>query len=83
MEFYRTNLTREAVIARDIAIIGATSNNTTPDLTLINTARGVIAPRTNGFKLSNIRFINFISGTYVLETCAQCDQLLLYTNSAH
>ena len=48
-----------------MVIIGATSNNTTPDLSLLSGARGAIAPRTNGFRMSNIRFINFISNTFV------------------
>jgi|JI81BgreenRNA_FD_contig_21_13752780_length_332_multi_3_in_0_out_0_1 hypothetical protein len=59
-------MTRELVEARNIVIIGITLNNPTPDITQLNSSRGVIAPRSSGLKLSNIRFINFISGSIIL-----------------
>lgn len=51
IEFYRTNLTREPVIARDMAIIGVTTLNPPSDLSVLNGARGAIGPRTSGWRM--------------------------------
>ena len=45
-----------------MAIIGVTNGNAPADVaTEMATARGVIGPRTGGWKMSNIRFHNFPS----------------------
>jgi hypothetical protein len=84
IEFYRTNLTEELVIARDMAIIGESTGNP-PDnfAATLDGARGVIGPRTSGIKITDIRFYNFRSNMVILETCAFCDDILLFTNTAH
>lgn len=66
MEFYRANLTRELVQARDMAIICHSPSSTADELAYKSGARGVIAPRTSGWKMSNIRFYNFPATTTVI-----------------
>lgn len=51
MEFYRTNLTKEPIIARDMAIIGVSATNPSSDSTVYNNVFGVIGPRTNGWQM--------------------------------
>ena len=67
-----------------MAIIGV-SNGNPPDSasTALSGAAGVIAPRTSGWKMSNIRFHNFLSSMVILKTCSMCDNALLFTNTAH
>ena len=66
MEFYRTNLTRELVEARNMAIIALSQNNQDSNALAVNGARGVIGPRTIGWKMSDIRFYNFPANTVAL-----------------
>jgi hypothetical protein len=49
----------------------------------LNNSAGVIAPRTVGWEMTNVRFYNFAPFMNVFQTCAKCDQPLLYTNVAH
>ena len=82
MQFYRSDFTKQVVEARNFAIIGVTQNNAPTDLSVFNGARGVIGPRTSGWKMSYVRFYNFPVGTTVMQTCSKCDNILLYTNAA-
>lgn len=81
MEFYRTNLTKEAIEARNITIIGQSANNAEPDG--IAGSFGVIMPRTDNWKMSDINFHNFPAGTTVMQTCSMCDNSLLFTNNVN
>lgn len=80
MEFYRTNQTRELVVAQNSAIIGASQS--IADIVAVGAVSGVIAPRTSGWKMTNIRFYNFPATTVCLKTCSKCDSITLYTNTA-
>mgnify|MGYP007068600096 CR=1 FL=1 len=64
-----------------MAIIGLTNGNANSTTALYQKARGAIGPRTSGWKMSKIDFYNMPSYMTVLETCSNCDNLLLYTNT--
>lgn len=68
------------MVAQNSAIIGASQS--IADIADIAAASGVIAPRTSGWKMTNIRYYNFPSTTACLETCSKCDNIKLYTNTA-
>lgn len=60
-------------------IIGqTTSNNPQP----IPSGKGIITPREGNIRIDNIRFYNFPAGTHSIETCAHCDNPVLFTNTA-
>ena len=59
-----------------------TNGNAPADISAtMASARGVIAPRTSGWRMSNIRFHNFPSVMTVFETCSMCSSSLLFTNT--
>lgn len=80
MEFYKTNFTKQLVIAQNSAIIGITQYNNFP--ILLNSSKGIIAPRTSNWKMSNIRFHNFAANQTTFQTCSKCDNIKLYSNTA-
>lgn len=82
MEFYRSNFTKENVEARNFAIIGLSQNNG-GNITTMNNSAGVIAPRTSGWAMSNVRFYNFASYMNIFQACSHCNEDLLFTNGAH
>lgn len=49
-----------------MAIICHSPSSTADELAYKSGARGVIAPRTSGWKMSNIRFYNFPATTTVI-----------------
>ncbi len=49
-----------------MAIIGLTQTNQPASLALFNNSRGVISPRSSGWKMSNIRFYKFSNTMTVL-----------------
>lgn len=49
----------------------------------MNNSAGVIAPRTSGWGMSNIRFYNFAAYMHVFQACSYCDTDLLFTNVAN
>ena len=65
-----------------MAIIGLSSING-GDITTMSNSAGVIAPRSSGWAMSNIRFYNFASYMNVFTTCSHCVNDLLFTNAAH
>ena len=79
MEFYQTNYTKEAVIAKDITIVGQTQNNAEPSH--LTKANGVIMPKTSNWKMQGVSFSNFPAGTNVLKTCSKCDDSLRFVNN--
>lgn len=62
MQFHLTNFSKEFVVVQDSIIIGKTLNNGLPDADLSGTF-GVITPRTDGFKVSGLKLINFPAAT--------------------
>lgn len=64
------------MIAQDFAIIAQSVTNPAPIANITN-AFGVIAPRTDGFKGSNLRFYNFPPVTTVFHSCSVCENMLV------
>jgi hypothetical protein len=80
MQFHLTNFTQELVIAQNSVIIGQSVNNGLSDADLTG-VYGLIAPRSDGFKGSNLRFYNFPSTMTVFQSCSQCDNMDLLVTS--
>jgi hypothetical protein len=76
VQFHQTNYTKELVIAEDFAIIGQ-SNGNGPSNAKINGVFGLISPRTDGFKGSNLRFYNYPATTTVFHSCSVCENMLV------
>jgi hypothetical protein len=72
MQFHLTNFTKELVVAQNSIIIGQSASNgrTAENLT---GAFGIITPRTDGFKVSNVSFYHFPSTMTVFKSCSQCE----------
>jgi hypothetical protein len=45
-------------------------------------ANGIITPRVGNIRINNIRFYNYPVNTYSISTCANCSDVLLFTNTA-
>jgi len=80
MEFYKTNFTKEHVVARNIAIIGKSYGNPPVSDSELVGAKGAILSRTGEMDFDNIRFYEFTSDMTVWQACSKCDNLLIYTN---
>lgn len=79
MEFYRNNLTRTDVKAKNITIIGKSIGN--PDANLSKyEGTGTILPRSGNLEMVDIRYHEFTSTQTVWEACSKCNHVLLYTN---
>lgn len=71
MQFHKTNFTKELVVAKDSLIVGYSQGNAPSDIdTTYNLARGLIAPRTDGLKVSGIKFYNFGPKMTPLQSCS-------------
>lgn len=71
------------VEVQDFAIVGVSTTNPQADLSYYNGNKGVIAPRTSGFKLSNTHFYNFPANTTLFETCSGCSNANIGSNSVN
>ena len=60
-------------------IIGQTTSNSPHN---VNGASGIVTPRLGNIRINNIRFYNYPQSTYSISTCANCSNLLLFTNTA-
>jgi hypothetical protein len=63
-----------------MAIIGVTNSNPPTDLSILDGARGAIGPRSSNWRMKNIRFYNMNSQMTILQTCSNCDNVLLFIN---
>jgi hypothetical protein len=72
MQFHKTNFSKELVVAQNNVIIGQTLSNGLPDASLSGTF-GIITPRTDGFKVSGVRFYNFPTTMTVFQSCSVCN----------
>lgn len=72
MEFYQANLTLQNVTAKQSVIVGYSSSNSPKDLTTLKNVRGIITPRTDGFRADDITFANFAPGMTPLKSCSKC-----------
>ncbi|KAL4508253.1 hypothetical protein ABPG72_003557 [Tetrahymena utriculariae] len=68
---YLTNRTDEEVILRNSLIVGKSLGNPADDSDLVNT-RGLITPRTDGFRVENTHFANFDNKMTVFKSCSFC-----------
>jgi hypothetical protein len=59
-------------VAQNNVIIGQTLSNGLPDASLSGTF-GIITPRTDGFKVSGVRFYNFPTTMTVFQSCSVCN----------
>ena len=66
-----------------MTIVGRTTINPSTEPNKVDNARGVIGPRITRkeWKISDINFHNFDGSMVVMETCAKCDDTLLFTNT--
>lgn len=79
MEFYKANLTLQNVTAQNSIIVGYSQGNAPSNIdSELYRTRGLIAPRTDGFKATNIAFINFGATMTPLQSCSRCDDLHLW-----
>lgn len=78
IEFYRTVEALNRVKLDGAVIVGVTQSNA-PLVT--SASSGIITPRQGQIQLNNVRFNNYPAGTYSLETCSKCNNLLLFTNT--
>lgn len=77
-QFHQTNFSREFVILQNSIIVGRTTNNGRP-LANLTDVYGIITPRTDGFKASNIAFHKFPSQMTVFKSCSVCENELVRT----
>lgn len=68
---YLTNRTDEEVILRNSLIVGKSLGNPADDSDLENT-RGLITPRTDGFRVESTHFANFDKKMTVFKSCSFC-----------
>lgn len=72
-QFHKTNYTKEFVVAENSIIVGYSNGNAPSDIDqLYNNARGLIASRTDGLKVSGITFFNFGATMTPLQSCSEC-----------
>ena len=73
MQFHKTNYTKELVVAENSVIVGYSQGNAPDniDVTYLD-ARGIIASRTDGLKVSGISFYNFGPNMTPLQSCSEC-----------
>lgn len=81
MQFHKTNFTKEPVIVQDCIIIGQTATNGLPLANLSN-AYGLITPRTDGFRVNGLKFINFPSVMTVYQSCSVCHNELVRVSTS-
>jgi hypothetical protein len=74
MQFHLTNFTREMVVAQNSIIVGQTVSNGRNNSNLTGVF-GIITPRTDGFKVSNVSFYHFPSTMTVLKSCSVCEDM--------
>lgn len=76
MQFHLTNFSKELVIAQNSIIVGRSDGNgrTLANLTGVY---GLITPRTDGLKVSNVAFIKFPSVMTVFRSCSGCENELI------
>ena len=60
VQIHKTNLTKEFVILENALIVGISKGNSPSDPSVyFKDGRGIIAPRTDGFKVDGADFYNF------------------------
>lgn len=62
LEFYKTNFTKESVLAKNILVVAKSSKNPLADASFSKTS-GIITSRTDGSSYENIRFFKFPAGS--------------------
>ena len=71
MQIHKTNFTKEPVVFEENVIVGFSRGNAPENIddTYKNT-RGIIASRTDGLIVSNMKFINFGLTMTPLQSCS-------------
>jgi hypothetical protein len=71
MQFHKTNYTKEFVTAQDCLIVGYSNTNAPANINAdYKDVRGLIASRTDGLLVKNIRFHNFGATMTPLQSCS-------------
>ena len=61
------------MVAENVLIVGYSQGNAPDDIdTVYNNARGFIASRTDGFKVSGVSFHNYGEKMTPLQSCSEC-----------
>lgn len=80
VEFYKTNFTKEPVIADNFVVIGQSESNGMPDwnfTTPSGPTSGLITSRTDGSAYNNIRFYRFPPLSTVISVGSKNEQIKL------
>ncbi|KAL4484574.1 hypothetical protein ABPG74_019751 [Tetrahymena malaccensis] len=74
---YLTNRTDEYVILQNSLIVGQSAGN--PALIQdLQGSYGAITPRTDGYRIENVHFANFIQNMTVFKSCSGCSNFMLW-----
>jgi hypothetical protein len=68
---HKTNLTRDGAIVENFVIVGKSRGNANPD-SFYQGARAIIAPRTDGFYVRDVKIYNFGPNMTLLQSCSLC-----------
>ena len=88
MEFYKTADAEDfiEVKPKNSAIIGVSdytiSNNINADLDLLANTIGMLTPRSDNFRASNIAFYNFPPTSTIFTVCAKCNDARLFVSAS-
>lgn len=83
MQFHKTNFTKQLVYAQNSVIVGFSAGNAPDDIDYTyNNARGLIASRTDGLRVSNITFVNFGATMTPLQSCSECWNIKLWVTGS-
>lgn len=72
-----TNYTSTDSSIENWVIVGRSTGNAAPLAYHLN-SRGIITPRTDGFTAKNVQFFNFDTGMSILQSCSECQSVLLW-----
>lgn len=71
LQFHKTNFTKQLVIAQNSVVVGFSQGNAPTDIDSdYDSARGVMASRTDGLKVTGIEFYNFGPTMTPLQSCS-------------
>jgi hypothetical protein len=64
------------VSAKQSIIVGYSSGNAPSDPKDLKNVRGIITPRTDGFRADDVTFVNFKENMTPLKSCSKCESIL-------
>jgi hypothetical protein len=60
------------VTAKQSIIVGYSNGNKPQNMADLNKVRGIITPRTDGFRADDVTFVNFAPNMTPLQSCSKC-----------